>query len=146
MSFKKKKKNIFHCHTLNNSQIRPSKSLLKSPSGEGYNFLPCLTWFERHNLIGWFCCQKRFHWLTQSTGLNNPVLSESTESMYSWQSVHLCYNRRQAVVILLISIEYVHWFSTAMVCKLYHFSHRAFFIRYTIKFKLIVSDKLHTTF
>ena len=74
------KKNLFQCHILNNSPIRPSKSLLKSPSGEGNNFRPCLTWFERHNLIGWFCCQKSFHWLTQSTGLNNSVLSESTES------------------------------------------------------------------
>ena len=78
MSFKKQ--NIFQCHIVNNSPIRPSKSLLKSPSGEGNHSLPGLSWFERHNLIGWFFCQKRFHWLTQSTGLNNPVLSESTES------------------------------------------------------------------
>ena len=43
---------------------------LKSPSGEGNHSFQGLTWFERHNLIGWFFCRKRFHWLTQSTGLN----------------------------------------------------------------------------
>ena len=43
--------------------------------------LPGLTSVGRHNLIGYFFCQKRFHWLTQSTGLNNLVLSESTESL-----------------------------------------------------------------
>ena len=66
---------------LNNSPISPSKSLLKSSSGEGNHSLPGLSWFERHNLIGWFFCQKRFHWLTQSTGLNNPVLSESSDNV-----------------------------------------------------------------
>ena len=71
---------IFQCHIWDNSPIRPSKSLLKSPRGEGNHSPPGQTWFERHNLIGWFFCQKRFHWLTQSTGLNNPVLSESAES------------------------------------------------------------------
>ena len=53
-----KKQNIFQCHILNNSPIRPSKSLLKSPSGEGNHSLPGLTWFERPNLIGWFFLSK----------------------------------------------------------------------------------------
>ena len=79
MSFKKNK-TYFNAIFWIILQLGLQKNLLKSPSGEGNHSLPGLTWFERHNLIGWFFCQKRFHWLTQSTGLNNPVLSESTES------------------------------------------------------------------
>ena len=50
-----------------------------------YNFMgqinmTRLAWVERHTLIGWFFIQISFHWLTQNAGLNNPVLSESTES------------------------------------------------------------------
>ena len=44
------------------------------------DFLAVLTWIDKHSLIVFFC-QKRFHWLTLSTRINNPVFSESTESL-----------------------------------------------------------------
>ena len=44
-----------------------------------------ITSVKRHNLIGSFFCQKIINRLTQSTKLNNPVLSESTESLESVQ-------------------------------------------------------------
>ena len=40
---------------------------------------PYLIWNTQSDWLIFFS-QKRFHWLTRSTGLNNPVLSESTES------------------------------------------------------------------
>ena len=52
-------------------------SLLKW-RGESFSSRPNLIWkTQSHWMI---FCQKRFHWLTQSTGLNYPVLFESTES------------------------------------------------------------------
>ena len=79
------------CLILNNSPIIPSKSLLKSPSGEGNHSLPRLTWFDRSNLIGWFLCYKRFHWLTEYWVKKSGTLRVPSHlTMYSWQSVHLC--------------------------------------------------------
>ena len=91
MSFKKW--NMFQCHIWNNSPIRLSKRLLKSPSGEGNHSLPGLIWVVRHNLIGWFFVIRDFigwHRVPgQITRYSLRVLSHLT--MYSWQSVHLCY-------------------------------------------------------
>ena len=73
---------LFKCHNLNNTPIRPSKSLLKSPSGGGEkcSSRPNISWKTQSD---WLIFLSKEIPLadTESTGLINPVLSESTESL-----------------------------------------------------------------
>ena len=78
---------------MSNAPIRPSNRLLKSPRGEGGNFLAGLTWVQRQNLIGWladfFFVKKDFiGWYIVPGYFRVP----SHLTIYSWQSVYLCYN------------------------------------------------------
>ena len=71
---------MFQSYVLNNAPVRPSKVCWSHQVEEEYFFFAAPTWDERQSLIGYFCL-KGFHWLTQSTGVNNSVLSSDNAQL-----------------------------------------------------------------